>query len=123
MGNEHTRFGRRVVGATSEPSALHPVEDLPSLTTIPSPRVLLLLYPSHRIGPCIGHNWIDPIVSIGRILDKCLAGTADGWTFDMHPAPALRLITGAPHLTKTEAMPPGEWIHVPAVANTEIGNE
>ncbi len=66
--------------------------------------------------------WIRPKVAIGRIVDKCRAGTADGWTFDMHPAGSLRLITSNPHLSKAEAIPADEWSHVAAVADGETGH-
>jgi hypothetical protein len=65
--------------------------------------------------------WIKPQVASGRILDKCPAGTADGWTFDMHPAGAVRLITADPHLTRKDAVEPGEWTHVAAVADGDTG--
>jgi hypothetical protein len=65
--------------------------------------------------------WIKPQVPYGRVLDKCPAGTANGWTFDMHPVGALRLITADPHLTKPDAIEPGKWTHVAAVADGETG--
>ena len=65
--------------------------------------------------------WIKPQAAQGRILDKCPAGTANGWTFDMHPAGTLRLITTDPHLTKTDAIESGKWTHVAAVADGETG--
>jgi hypothetical protein len=65
--------------------------------------------------------WIKPHVASGRILDKCPAGTANGWTFDMYPAGALRLITCDPHLTRTGVIEPGKWTHVAAVADGETG--
>jgi hypothetical protein len=45
----------------------------------------------------------------------------NGWTFDIHPAGALRLITTDPHLTKTDAIEPEKWTHIAAVVDGETG--
>jgi alpha-L-fucosidase 2 len=64
--------------------------------------------------------WIKPAGG-GRILDKCRAGTAAGWTFDLYPPGSLRLITGDPHLVAGDVVPRDEWVHVAAVADGTTG--
>jgi len=48
----------------------------------------------------------------GRIIDKCPAGTADGWTFDTFPRNDLRLITPYGTVTHQAGLVPGTWAHV-----------
>ena len=67
--------------------------------------------------------WVKPSRPVGRIVDKCRAGSANGITFDLHPEGALRLITGDPHLSARDVVPRGEWVHVAAVADGTTGRQ
>jgi hypothetical protein len=50
----------------------------------------------------------------GRIIDKCIAGTDTGFTFDTYPGNSLRLITSRGIATHKANLPEGEWTHVAA---------
>jgi hypothetical protein len=50
----------------------------------------------------------------GRIIDKCTAGTGDGWTFDTFPGNDLRLITRHGAVNHKAGLAPGTWVHVAA---------
>ena len=49
-----------------------------------------------------------------RILDKCTAGAADGWTFDTCPRNGLRLITPSGVVSYDARLKAGELVHVAA---------
>ena len=55
----------------------------------------------------------------GRIIDRCTAGAADGYTLDTFPDNALRFITPYGDVSAPKALPAAQWAHV--VATVEAG--
>ncbi len=61
--------------------------------------------------------WIRPAAlpeGGARILDKCTAGAADGYTFDTFPRNGLRLITPHGSVAFDAKLKPGKWVHLAA---------
>ncbi len=56
-----------------------------------------------------------------RIVDKITPGGSDGFLFDTYPGNSLRLICGQSQLDVRDAVPPGRWTHVAAVADSTAG--
>jgi hypothetical protein len=65
--------------------------------------------------------WVFPRNTGARILDKCTAGTSDGYTLDLHPNNRVRLITPYGTLTSDTAVPSNRWTHVAGVADLPAG--
>lgn len=68
--------------------------------------------------------WLRPEALPGggaRIVDAVTPGGADGLLLDTHPGNSLRLIAGRRTLNASNALPPGKWAHVAAVANEANG--
>jgi len=64
---------------------------------------------------CTLSAWVRPEALPGggaRIIDKTLAGTAEGYMLDTFPGSSLRMITRPLTLTHPADLPPGEWTHV-----------
>jgi alpha-L-fucosidase 2 len=60
--------------------------------------------------------WIWPDAACnGRILDKSLAGSTNGYMLDTYPANCLRLITSNGWCSYTGKLPVNQWVHVAAV--------
>jgi alpha-L-fucosidase 2 len=60
--------------------------------------------------------WIWPDAGCsGRILDKSLAGSTNGYMLDTYPANGLRLITSNGWCSFTGKLPANKWVHVAAV--------
>ena len=49
-----------------------------------------------------------------RLIDKCVAGSADGYLLDTYPGNSLRLITQSGTLGHADTLPIGQWTHVAA---------
>lgn len=58
---------------------------------------------------------------IGRIVDKCTAGSSDGFLFDTHPGRALRFIVGARILIAENALSPDQTHSVAATFDPATG--
>ncbi|HEY9174614.1 MAG TPA: DUF5703 domain-containing protein, partial [Verrucomicrobiae bacterium] len=68
--------------------------------------------------------WVKPArlgAGGARILDKITPGQRDGFLFDTHPGNSLRFICGDTELTVKDALPPDQWTHVAAVADSAAG--
>lgn len=59
----------------------------------------------------------------GRILDKCKAGTANGYLLDTYPGNSLRMIVEAGTLIHDAKLPPGRWVHVAATYDARNGQQ
>jgi alpha-L-fucosidase 2 len=63
--------------------------------------------------------WVQPSASMppggGRILDKSVAGTSEGYLLDTFPNNSLRLITKAGPLTFDARLPADRWTYVAGV--------
>lgn len=71
---------------------------------------------------CTVAAWIQPAANeAGRILDKCTAGTPDGFTFDTHPGLSLRWIVGNDTMVAPGCLVAGEWQHVAASVDAGKG--
>lgn len=57
----------------------------------------------------------------GRIFDKGLGGTANGYMLDTYPRNSLRLISSLATLTAPDVLPAGEWAHVAATLDGLTG--
>ena len=57
----------------------------------------------------------------GRIIDKSLAGTSNGYLLDTNPGNSLRLIVESMTLTRDAKIEPGKWVHVAAVYEAHGG--
>ena len=58
----------------------------------------------------------------GRILDKSLAGSTNGYMLDTYPANGLRLITSNGWCSFTGKLPANKWVHVVAVYSPRNGS-
>lgn len=70
--------------------------------------------------------WICPDAEPGggaRIMDKCIAGTAVGYTFDTCPNNSLRFILDAGTISYDARLEPGKWHHVAAVLDGMTGRQ
>ncbi|MCX6922693.1 MAG: DUF5703 domain-containing protein, partial [Verrucomicrobia bacterium] len=59
--------------------------------------------------------WLMPQITSGRVLDKGVPGTSDGYLLDLYPGNALRLITAKGLLTYSANLPTNQWSHVAGV--------
>ncbi len=50
----------------------------------------------------------------GRIIDKTIVGTSNGYLLDTHPGNSLRVIVEADSLQRDGALAPGAWVHAAA---------
>jgi hypothetical protein len=69
---------------------------------------------------CTIETWINPAPLPGggaRLVDKITPGGSDGFLLDTFPGNSLRLICGSTVLQQKDALPPGRWTHVAAVAD------
>ncbi len=58
-----------------------------------------------------------------RIMDKCIAGTAVGYTFDTCAGNSLRFILDAGTISYDAKLEPGKWHHVAAVLDGTTGRQ
>jgi hypothetical protein len=68
--------------------------------------------------------WVKPEALGGggaRLVDKITPGGSDGFLLDTHPGNSLRFICGQTQLAAKDAVPPGKWTHVAAVADSRAG--
>ncbi len=68
--------------------------------------------------------WVKPEKLGGggaRLVDKITPGQRDGFLFDTFPGNSLRFICGDTELTLKDAVPPDQWTHVAAVADSAAG--
>jgi hypothetical protein len=73
-------------------------------------------------GGCTVAAWINPAAGeAGRIIDKCTAGQPDGLIFDTYPGLSLRLIVGNDTMVVPDCLTPGEWQHVAATVDADMG--
>lgn len=68
--------------------------------------------------------WVNP-QKLGpggaRIVDKITPGQRNGFLLDTYPGNSLRFICGETELALKNAVPPGQWTHVAAVADAAGG--
>ena len=68
--------------------------------------------------------WVKPRKLGGggaRLVDKITPGGSDGFLLDTHPGNSLRFICGQTILQLHETVPPEQWTHVAAVADSAAG--
>ena len=107
--------GPRVLGRAMSPAEIAGLAAQP-----PATETNLVTEPG--TGDCTVAAWIRPGAGeVGRILDKCTAGKADGLTFDAHPGLSLRWIVGERQMDCPSCLKAGEWQHVAATADVNLG--
>jgi hypothetical protein len=80
----------------------------------------LELAPVPALSLTKGGTWfalIRPETTAGRLIDKCPVGGSAGYTFDLYPGNALRLITDAGTVSFAAKLPPGQWARVAATVD------
>ena len=65
--------------------------------------------------------WVLPHNTGARVIDKCMVGVANGYTFDLHPNNRVRLITPYVTLTTDDPVPPNAWSHLAGVLSLSEG--
>ncbi|MHB9132755.1 MAG: LamG-like jellyroll fold domain-containing protein [Armatimonadota bacterium] len=66
--------------------------------------------------------WIQPSqLTSGRLVDRSTAGLADSFCLDTHPGNAIRFITAMGTISTPPVLNTGQWLHVVAVYDANIG--
>ncbi|MCY3020098.1 MAG: DUF5703 domain-containing protein, partial [Planctomycetota bacterium] len=115
-----SRFGGAIAGPRVVARALSAADIAQLAGRQPATEAALVEEPV--AAACTVVAWIKPAAGeAGRILDRCMAGKADGITFDTHPGLSLRWIVGDHTMIHPAGLKPGQWQHVAATADTGTG--
>ena len=73
---------------------------------------------------CTLEAWVHPAelaAGGGRIIDRSLPGTSEGYLLDTYPSHSLRMIVSAGTLVHDAKLPEGRWAHVAATFDASTG--